>query len=123
MAIFAAVSRFTWWAIGIGIAYLVFYLGGNYSFRYTHVCAHSHRVTTYEATSSTPIVRTISVCDRYTGNAKTWSFGDPVRAIGAERLTKWNGFIVGGIVIVLVAIEAVTFYERRRRKRRPPGLD
>ena len=106
-------GRLSWWVIGIGVAYFLFYLGGSYSFRYTHVCAHSHRQVVYSETQHASNSRTIIVCDRYSGNAKRWSFGDPVRAIPSERLTKWDGMAIGGIVLV---IGAATFLERRRRK-------
>jgi hypothetical protein len=96
--------------------YFLFYLGGSYSFDYTHVCARNHRKVVYEATHDNAVPHTITVCDRYAGNAKRWSFGDPVRAISSERLTKWDGMAIGGIVVV---IGAATFLEWRRRKSRP----
>jgi hypothetical protein len=109
-------GRWTWWVIGIGVAYFLFYLGGNYSFRYTHVCARSHRKVVYSETQHASTSRTIIVCDRYSGNARRWSFGDPVRAVSSERLIKWDGMAIGGFVVV---IGAATFLERRRRKNRP----
>jgi hypothetical protein len=106
-------GRWTWWLIGIGVAYFLFYLGGNYSFRYTHVCTHSHREVIY---SETQHASTSIVCDRYSGNARKWSFGDPVRAVPSERFIKWDGMAIGGFVVV---IGAAMFLERRRRKNRP----
>jgi hypothetical protein len=109
-------GRKTSWVVAIGAAYFLFYLGGSYSFRYTHSCAHSHQKVVYVETQHASTSRTITVCDRYSGNAKRWSFGDPVRAIPSERFTKWDGMAVGALVLV----SAVgTFFERRRRKTLP----
>jgi hypothetical protein len=99
-------------AIGVGVAYLLFYLGGNYSFRYTHRCVRSHQQTVFEATPDNAVSHTITVCDRYSGNAKRWSVGDPVRALYAEPLTRWNGEIVVGIALV---IGAAVLYNRRKQ--------
>jgi hypothetical protein len=98
----------------VGIAYLLFYLGGNYSFRYTHVCTRSHQKTVFQATHTGPVSHTIIVCDVYSGNAKRWSIGDPVRALYSEPLTGWNGTIVVGIAL---AIGTAAVFERRRRRR------
>jgi hypothetical protein len=63
--------------------------------------------------TSTP--HTSIVCDRYSANAKRWSFGDPVRAVASERLVKWDGLAIGLIVVV---IAAAMFLERLRKKDR-----
>jgi len=61
--IFAAVSWKLWSAIGLGSAFLLFYLGGNYSFRYTHACARSHKKVIAIATHTGANFHTITVCD------------------------------------------------------------
>jgi hypothetical protein len=108
------VKRKKWWALGIGVAYLLFYLGGSYSFRYTHFCARSHRQVVFDATHNNAESHTITVCDVYAGNAKRWSPGDPVRALYSERLTGWDGAIVVGIALV---IGAAVLFERRKQSR------
>jgi hypothetical protein len=108
-----------WWAaLVLGIAYFLFYLGGSYSFSYTHVCARSHKETVNVATHTNVVSHTITVCDRYGANTKHWSPGDPVRALSSERLTKYNGFVVAGIVIV---VGAAGFFEWRRQRRSGVG--
>jgi len=95
------------WGFGIGlgvvVAYLLFYLGGNYSFRYTHVCVRSHQQLVFEATHDNAVAHTVTVCDRYSGNAKRWSFRDPVRALYSEPVTRWDGEILVGIALVIAA--------------------
>jgi hypothetical protein len=108
-------GRWTWWVIAIAVAYFLFYLGGSYSFRYTHACAHSHRKVAILQTEHTLKPHTSIVCDRYSGNAKRWSFGDPVRAVVSKRLIKWDGMAIGLIVVV---IAAAMFLERLRKKDR-----
>ena len=108
-------GRWTWWVIAIAVAYFLFYLGGSYSFRYTHACAHSHRKVVILQTEHTLKPQTSIVCDRYSANANRWSFGDPVRAVVSERLIKWEGMAIGLIVVV---IAAAMFLERLRKKDR-----
>jgi hypothetical protein len=111
------VGRARWWALGIGAACFLFYLGGSYSFRYTHVCAHSHKKVVVEATHDTQL-RTITVCDAYSGNGKHWSPGDPARALYSEPLTGWNEAIVIGIALAIVAAALYELlYERRKNRR------
>ena len=109
-------GRWTWWAIGIGVAYFLFYLGGSYSFSYTHLCAHSHRQVVVLEGQDASTTHTNVICDRYSGNAKRWSFGDPVRAFPSERLGKWDGMAIALIVLV---IGATMFLQRRRKKSGP----
>ena len=111
-------GRAKWWVLGIGAACFLFYLGGSYSFRYTHVCAHSHKKVVFEAV---PPYHTITVCDSYSGNAKHWSPGDPVRALYSEPLTGWNETIVIGIAVAIVAaaLYEVLYARRKKRRRRP----
>jgi len=114
------VSGKKWWILGIGVAFFVFYLGGSYSFRYTHVCARSHQETVFDATHDNAVPHTITVCDAYSGNTKHWSPGDPFRALYSEPLTGWNEAIV--IVIALGIVAAVSYEQwRRRRSRRRPS--
>ena len=96
--------------LSIGVAYFVFYLGGHYSFGYTHVCAHSHQKTLISVNHGNTTTHTIIVCDVYSGNAKRWSPGDPVRALYSEPLTGWNG---GILVAIALAIGAAVFFDRR----------
>jgi hypothetical protein len=103
-----------WAALGIGVAYFLFYLGGSYSFSYTHVCSRSHKKVVFEATHNNAVQHTITVCDAYSGNAKRWSPGDPVRALRSERPNRWEGGIV---VAIVLAIGAGVFFERRRQSR------
>jgi hypothetical protein len=103
-----------WLALGIGAAYFFLYLGGSYSFSYTHVCSRSHKKVVFEATHNNAVQHTIVVCDAYTGNAKRWSPGDPVRALRSERPNRWEGGIV---VVIVLAIGAGVFYERWKQSR------
>jgi hypothetical protein len=113
------VSRKAWWIFAIGVAYFVFYLGGHYSFGYTHVCTHSHQKTLIQVNNGDTTMHTIIVCDSYSGNAKRWSPGDAVRALYSQPLTGWNG---GILVVIVLAIGAAAFYERwKRRRSRPAG--
>jgi hypothetical protein len=93
-----------WWVLGIGTACLFFYLGGSYSFSYTHVCARSHHHTVFEATHDNVKSHVVTVCDAYTGNSKRWSPGDPVRAVVSEPFTRWYGVILVGIALVIGAL-------------------
>jgi hypothetical protein len=110
----AAVSWKTWLVLAIGIALFLFYLGGSYSFSYTHVCAKSHRKTVYNATAGTPEIHTITICDVYSGNSKHWSPGDPARALWSESLTGWNEAIA---IAFALAIGVAAFFEQRKRRR------
>ena len=113
-------GRWTWWVIAIAVAYFLFYLGGSYSSRYTHACAHSHRKVVVSQTEHTLKQQTSIVCDRYSANAKRWSFGDPVRAVVSERLIKWDGMAIGLIVVVIAAamvLERLRKEDRRRESR------
>jgi len=110
----AAVSWKTWSVLAIGIALFLFYLGGSYSFRYTHVCVKSHHKTVYDATAGAPEIHTITICDVYSGNSKHWSPGDTARALYSEPLTGWNEVIV---IVIALAIGVAAFFERRKRKR------
>lgn len=104
--------------LGIGAACFLFYLGGSYSFRYTHVCAHSHKKVVFKVTDVTE-TRTITVCDTYSGNGKHWSPGDPARALYSEPLTGWNEAIVIGLALaIVVAVLYELLYERRKNRRR-----
>ena len=100
----AAVRRMKWLALGVGFACLVFYLGGSYSFRYTHVCVRSHKHVVFNATHDNVESHTVTVCDAYSGNSKRWSPGDPVRALYSEPFTKWAGIILVGIALVIGAV-------------------
>ena len=113
-------GRKTWWVLGIGVACFLFYLGGSYSFRYTHVCAHSHKKVVLEATTTTEL-HTITICDAYSGNAKHWSPGDPARALYSEPLTGWNEAIVIGIALAIgaAALYELLYVRRKKRRRRP----
>lgn len=104
-----------WWAIGIGAACLIFYLGGSYSFRYTHVCVRSHRKTVFEATQDNAVSHTVTVCDKYSGNSKRWSPGDPARALYDEPFTRWDGVILAGIAVVIGAGLLIERLADRRR--------
>lgn len=104
----------TWSVLAIGIALFAFYLGGSYSFRYTHVCTKSHHKTVYNATPGSPDIHTITICDVWSGNSKHWSPGDPARALASEPLTGWNEVIV---IAFAVAIGVAAFFERRKRSR------
>jgi hypothetical protein len=107
-----------WLAFGIGVAYFLFYLGGSYSFSYTHVCSRSHKKVYFVATHDNAVRHTVIVCDAYTGNSKRWSPGDPVRALGSERANRWE---YGIVVVIVLAIGAGVFFERRQQRRsRPP---
>jgi len=97
----AAVGRLKWWALGIVIACLLFYLGGSYSFRYTHVCVRSHKHLVFEATHDNAKSHLVTVCDAYSGNSKRWSAGDPVRALSSEPFTRWDGVILVGISLMI----------------------
>jgi hypothetical protein len=116
--IFGAVRGKKWWLLGIGVAYFLFYLGGSYSFSYTHVCARSHKKTVYEPTHNNVVPHTITVCDAYSGNTKHWSPGDPVRALRSERINKWNGAI---LVVIVLAIGTGVFFDRRKQSRSDPA--
>ena len=95
-------TAWVWWTLlAIVIAYALFYVGGSYSFRYTHACAKSHKKVVYNQTSNNAVPHAVIICDRYTGNSKHWSPGDPARALTSERLTKYNGMILIGIVLVV----------------------
>ena len=107
-------GRLKWWVLGIGAACFLFYLGGSYSFRYTHVCAHSHKKTVFRAV---PPYHTITVCDSYTGNSRHWSPGDPARALYSEPLTGWNEAIVIGIALAIVAVALFELLYKRRKDR------
>ena len=115
---FPAVSRKALWAFGIAVAFFLFYLGVSYSFRYTHVCAHSHQKTLIQVNHGETLTHTIIVCDSYSGNTKHWSPGDPFRALYSEPLTGWNEAIV---VVIALAIGAAAFYERWKQRRSKPA--
>ena len=110
----AAVNWKTWCALAIGIALFAFYLGGSYSFGYTHVCTKSHKKVVFDATHHNAVSHTITICDVYSGNSRHWSPGDPARALYSEPLTGWNEAIVIGLA---VAIGVGVFFERRQRSR------
>jgi hypothetical protein len=113
------VSGKAWWVVfGIGVAGFLFYLGGSYSFAYTHVCARSHQKTVFIATPNNAVGHKVTVCDAYGGNSKHWSPGDTFRAIGSERPNRWEG---GIFVAILLAIGAGVFYDRWKRGRSKPA--
>jgi hypothetical protein len=90
-----------WWVLGVGFACLFFYLGGSYSFRYTHVCVRSHKHMVFEATHHDVKTHMVTVCDAYSGNSKRWSPGDPARALYSEPFTRWDGVVLVGIALVI----------------------
>lgn len=110
----AAVNWKTWLVLAIGIALFLFYLGGSYSFSYTHVCIKSHKDVVFNLTHDNAVSHTVIVCDVYSGNSKHWSPGDPARALSSESLTGWNEAIV---IAFAIALGVAAFFERRKRTR------
>lgn len=99
----------------IAAAYLVFYLGGDYSFSYTHECVRGHT----EQIADEGGYAEVLVCDWYTANEKRWTFGDPVRAIYSIEIRNWKrSAIVGGILLLMV----IAVWRNRRRATRRKAL-
>jgi hypothetical protein len=93
-------------------AYLVFWMGGNYSFNYTHNCVRSH--TEERAINPEGDTENVTVCDFYSANAKRWTIGDPVRAIFTTWITGWaDAAILGGIASAI----GFSFWRGQRRER------
>lgn len=63
----------------VAIADAVFWIGGNYSFDYTHKCVRSH--TEQQVINSDGDTQTVTVCDFYSANAKRRTLLDPARAV------------------------------------------
>lgn len=93
--------------------YLLFYLGGYYSFGYTHTCVRSHTVETDTPTDRGVAFSTDTVCDWYSANERRWTEGDPVRAIYSVGLG--DGGVLLIIAVMGFAIYAGVDYARRRR--------
>jgi hypothetical protein len=110
------VTRAQKWGLGIALFYAVFYMGGSYSFNYTHECVRSHQQEEVRRTADGDYYETtVTVCDWYTANAKRWTFLDPVRAIQREWLTSWvDAAILGGIA---AAIAGYVVRQRRAQRR------
>lgn len=92
--------------------YLVFWIGGNYSFRYTHTCVRSHQEE--QPVGNEGDTEMVTVCDWYSANAKRWTFGDPVRSVANVWLATWeDAAALGGIATWI----AVSVWRGRRRER------
>jgi hypothetical protein len=98
--------------IGAAI-YLVLWMGGNYSFQYTHQCVRSHTEERYNANADD--TETVTVCDYYSANGRQWGFWSPLAAIRESWLTSWIDAAVYG---ALAAIAASVIVRSRRRTRR-----
>jgi hypothetical protein len=93
------------------IAYAVFWIGGNYSFDYTHKCVRSH---TEDRVNNQGDEYTVTVCDFYVANGKRWTLLDPARAVATTWVTGWvDGAILAGIA---AAIGTYVWYDRRRER-------
>lgn len=89
-------SGFNRWhkaAIWIAAVYLLFYLGGRWSFIYTHNCVR----------------RVGEACDSYEGNDKRWTFWDPVRAVHV-------GWIDTAMLVGIAAVVGAWYWRKRRRE-------
>ncbi len=105
-------SRPQKWALGFAIVYLIFWMGGLYSFGYTHECVRSHQEE--EAFNNEGDTRMVTVCDFYTANSKRWTFYDPVRSVATTWVTGWvDATILGGIAVAIVGF---VVYDRRRER-------
>lgn len=94
------------------IAYAVFWMGGNYSFDYTHKCVRSH--TEEQAVGNEGDTQTVTVCD-YSANAKRWTFLDPARAVATTWVTGWlDAAILAGIAGAI----GVWVWRDKRQERR-----
>jgi hypothetical protein len=110
------------WAAGIAVFYLIFWMGGNYSFNYTHTCARSHQEIQEVPDGQGDVnEKNVIVCDWYTANAKRWTFGDPARSVATTWIGTWtDAAIVGGIVAVIVGY---CWNERRKARNRQAIYD
>lgn len=91
--------------------YLVFWVGGTWSFGYTHRCARAH---TEERLDSQGNDRTTTVCDYYVANGKRWTILDPVRATRDELFDTWADT---AIVLGLAAFIGGAVWRVRRKDR------
>jgi hypothetical protein len=107
-------ARVTSWrkvAIWLAGIYVVFWIGGNYSFDYTHKCVRSH--TEERVINSDGDTEQVTVCDYYSANAKRWTFGDPVRAVTSIWVTDW---IDATLLLGFAAWIGFEFWRDRRHK-------
>jgi hypothetical protein len=102
-------QRFGLW---FAAAYLVFWMGGNYSFHYTHTCVRSH--TEEQPVGTDGDTQMVTVCDWYSANAKRWTFLDPVRSVFTTWIGSWiDAAVVGGIAACI----GVAVWRGRKRDR------
>lgn len=102
-------------ALWCAAVYLVFWIGGNYSFDYTHKCVRSH--TEERVINSDGDTQNVTVCDFYSANAKRWTFADPVRAVFTTWVTGWlDAAVLAGIAVII----GVMYWRDRRQKRHYP---
>ena len=93
-----------WAAAGIAVFYLIFWMGGNYSFQFTHTCVRSHQeLREVPDGQGDSIEKYVTVCDYYTANGRRWSFGDPARSLATTWVGTWtNAAFFAGIGCLVV---------------------
>lgn len=98
------------WALGFALVYAIFWIGGNYSFAYTHTCVRSHQEE--QQVGNDGDTQMVTVCDWYSANAKRWTFLDPARAVATTWITGWADAAILGVVAA--SIGGCVLYTRRR---------
>jgi hypothetical protein len=69
-------------ALGFAVVYLILWIGGNYSFNYTHNCVGSHQEEVPVGNDGDTTMET--VWDFYSANSKRWTFLDPARSVATS---------------------------------------
>jgi hypothetical protein len=110
------------WATGIAVFYLIFWMGGNYSFNYTHTCVRSHQELREVPDGQGDVIeKNVTVCDFYSANAKRWTFGDPARSLVTTWVGTWvDAAILGGIAAMVFGYR---WNERRKDRKRQAIYD
>jgi hypothetical protein len=106
-----------WKRIGVWTAvfYAVFWIGGNYSFHYTHRCVRSHQEE--QVINQDGDTEMVTVCDWYSANAKRWTALDPVRSVFGGW--SWlDAAVFGGIA----ALIGYAVWSSRREEREAEAL-
>jgi hypothetical protein len=90
----------------------IFWIGGNYSFNYTHDCVRSHKE--WQVINNEGDEELVTICDFYSANSKRWTLLDPARSVATSWVTGWvDAAILGGVAVVIVSY---VLYGRRKER-------